>query len=68
MADLKVFYDTEGKTLTVWFDDPEKEHLAEETSDEVILIKDQHGRVIGFERLNFVLASTDKLEFETIGG
>lgn len=68
MADLKVFYDTEGKTLTVWFDDPEKEHLAEETSDEVILIKDQHGHVIGFERLNFEIASTDKLEVETIGG
>jgi len=29
---------------------------AEETGDEAILMKDQHGQVIGFEKLNFFLA------------
>ena len=30
MASLKVYYDAEGKTLTVWFGDPSQEHVAEE--------------------------------------
>lgn len=66
MAILKVFYDPEGRTLTVWFDDPEKEHVAEETGEEVILIKDREGRVIGFERLNYVLEETDSLMVEAV--
>ncbi len=55
MAKIKVYYDKTGKTLTVWFDEPTKEYVCEETGEEVILIKDKEGRVIGFERLNFVL-------------
>ena len=38
MASLKVYYDAEGKTLTVWFGDPSKEHVAEETGDEVFVL------------------------------
>ncbi len=53
MDQVRVFYDHEGETLTVWFDDPEKEVVAEETGDEVVLMKDRDGRVIGFEKLNF---------------
>lgn len=56
MADVKVIYDTAGETLVVWFGNPGDEHICEETGDEVILIKDQEGRVIGFEKLNFRLA------------
>ena len=66
MAALRVYYDREGKTLTVWFDDPEKEHVAEETGDEVILIKDQNGHVIGFERLNYEMVSEEALQVETL--
>ena len=66
MAGLKVHYDREGKTLTVWFDDPEKEHVAEETGDEVILIKYQDGRVIGFERLNYEMASEEAIQVEAL--
>lgn len=66
MAALKVYYDAEGKTLTVWFDDPEKEFVAEETGDEVILIKDKHGRVIGFERLNYAVAEDEVLAVEAV--
>lgn len=50
---LKIYHDPEGHTLTVWFDDPAKEHAAEETGDEVVLIKDREGVVIGFELLNY---------------
>jgi uncharacterized protein YuzE len=53
MANVKVYYDRQGNTLTVWFDDPQLEHICEETGDEVVLMKDQTGRVIGFEKLNF---------------
>lgn len=60
MENIKVFYDKEGQTLTVWFDDPSKEYVSEETGDEVILIKDKAGKVIGFERLNIILKTESK--------
>ena len=50
---LKIYYDSLGKTLNVWFDDPHKEHSSEETGEEVILNKDKNGKVIGFEKLDF---------------
>ena len=53
MANVKVFYDRAGNTLTVWFGSPQDEYVCEETGDEVILMKDRAGRVIGFEKLNF---------------
>ena len=53
MAELKVFHDREGETLTVWFGDPQDEYICEETGDEVVLIKDATGHVIGFEKFNF---------------
>jgi uncharacterized protein YuzE len=37
----------------VWFDDPRQEHVCEEIDDDVILMKNEQGRVIGFERLNY---------------
>ncbi len=68
MADLKVYYDRIGNTLTVWFGNPQDEYVCEETGDEVILMKDKSGRVIGFEKLNFSAIETGQLRvaFETI--
>jgi hypothetical protein len=60
MARLRVYYDREGNTLTVWFDDPSKEHICEESEDDVVLVKDRRGHVIGFERLNFLSAKERK--------
>ncbi|MBI4371548.1 MAG: DUF2283 domain-containing protein [Elusimicrobia bacterium] len=54
MRKVQFVYDREGNSLSVWFDDPKKEHVAEETGDEVILIKDKKGHVIGFEKLNYL--------------
>ncbi|HRR57561.1 MAG: DUF2283 domain-containing protein [Syntrophaceae bacterium] len=62
MAEVKVFYDRTGNTLTVWFGNPEDEYVCEETGDEVILMKDKSGRVIGFERLNFSVETTESLK------
>ena len=56
MDKLRVYFDREGNTLTVWFDDPKKEAVCEETDDDVVLMKDRRGRVIGFERLNYLTA------------
>ena len=53
LKSIKVYYDSFGNTLNVWFDDSEKEFISEETGDEVILNKDKKGNVIGFEKLNF---------------
>ena len=61
MAEVKVLYDREGKTLTVWFTDAREEYVCEETGDEVVLIKDSAGRVIGFEKLNFSLAEPEMM-------
>jgi hypothetical protein len=61
MADVRVFYDRDGRTLTVWFTDPSREHVCEETGDEVVLIKDSAGHVIGFEKLNFAIPESDSL-------
>ena len=68
MAQVKVFYDEAGNTLTVWFGNPQDEYVCEETCEEVILMKDQTGKVIGFEKLNFSIAKPKHLQvaFETV--
>lgn len=53
MDKVRVYHDRTGNTLTVWFEDPEHEHICEEIDDDVVLMKDRKGRVIGFERLNY---------------
>jgi len=63
MAEIKIHYDRLGGTLTVYFDDPSLESVCEETGEEVILMKDGTGRVIGFEKLNFHLASKEGLRY-----
>ena len=54
MDKVRVYYDRTGNTLTVWFDDPAKESICEEVGDDMVLVKDRRGRVIGFERLNYL--------------
>lgn len=67
MDKIKVIHDTVGQTLTVWFDDPTKEVVCEETTDEVVLMKDGAGRVIGFELLHYVPAEPGvSLSVETV--
>jgi len=68
MAQVKVFYDHAGNTLTVWFGNPQDEYVCEETGEEVVLMKDKSGQVIGFEKLNFFPAKPEPLHvaFETV--
>lgn len=69
MDQVKVYHDRQGNTLTVWFSDPKQEYICEQAGDEVVLMKDRHGKVIGFEKLNFAgEASTDlRVAFESVG-
>jgi hypothetical protein len=38
MAEVKVFYDREGKTLTVRFAERSQEYVCEETGNDVVLM------------------------------
>jgi hypothetical protein len=60
MEKLRVHYDSLGNTLSVWFDDPRKEYVCEESDDDIVLVKDRRGRVIGLERLNYLPARRRK--------
>jgi len=68
MAEVKVYYDQVGNTLTVWFGNPQDEYVCEETGDEVVLMKDKTGRVIGFEKLNFSVVPSQpmRVAFEAV--
>jgi hypothetical protein len=50
----------------VWFDDPAKEHVCEETAEEVVLMKDLDGRVIGIELLHYQPRSARGFTVETL--
>ena len=65
MKPIKVTFDKAGNTLNVWFDNPQNEHVAEETTEEVVLIKDKVGKLIGFEVLNYLSAGETK-DIETL--
>ena len=54
MAKVRVYYDRTGNTLSVWLGDPQKEAVCEEIGDDVIVVKNRRGQVIGFERLNYL--------------
>ena len=68
MAKVKVFFDKEGNTLTVWFGEPTDEYVCEEAGDGIILMKNKNGEVIGFEKLNFVMPETEQISvaFEAV--
>ncbi len=68
MARVSVYHDRDGNSLTVWLDDPSQEYVCEETGEEVVLMKDRHARVIGFEKLNFSGEGGDlmRVAFETV--
>jgi len=51
---VTAYYDRTGNTLTVWFGDPQEEAVCEEIDDDVVLMEDDKGRIIGFEQLNYI--------------
>ena len=67
MAKVNVFHDATGNILVVWFGNPEAEVDTEETGDEIVLMKDRNGKVIGSEKLNFLSQSEEpvRIAFKT---
>ena len=63
MAEVKVYYDKLGNTLTVWFGNPQEEYVCEEIGDEAILMKNKVGEVISFEKLNYNFQEASNLRF-----
>ncbi len=67
MEQVKVFYDATGNTLTVWFGNPADEDVSTMVEDDLIVMKDKAGRVIGIEKLFFAAQpGTLRVQFETI--
>jgi hypothetical protein len=56
MEEVKIYHDKIGNTLIVWFGNPKEEYIAEETGDDMVLMKDKSGRVIGFEKWNLSIS------------
>lgn len=63
MSKIKIYYDSKGKTLNVWFDDPKKEAVTEEVGGGTVVSKDKSGKVIGFEKLYINLPKSTDLKF-----
>lgn len=62
MSKIKIYYDSKGRTLNVWFDDPKREAITEEVGDGTVVSKDKTGKVIGFEKLYVDLPKTTDLK------
>ena len=56
----------ELNVLTIWFADPAEESICEETADEVVLMKDRRGHVIGLEVLGYETKGAGGLAVEKI--
>jgi hypothetical protein len=67
-VEVKVYYGREENTLTVWFGNSADEYVSEETGEEIVLMKDRDGMVIGFEKLNLAAHAADavRVAFETV--
>ncbi len=52
----------------MWFGNSEEEFISEETGKEFVVMKNRQGKVIGFEKLNYTLPSSEQLRvaFETV--
>jgi hypothetical protein len=63
---IQIIHDATHHTLIVWLEDPSREHVCEETSGEVILMKDERGRIIGLEVLHYHPAGRTGLSVQTV--
>lgn len=59
MERIRVIHDVVGHTLTIWLGDPLGEYASTLTDDEVVVMKDKEGRVLGFEVLHYHPVSSD---------
>ena len=60
MEPITLLYDKEGNTLDVWFVKPRKA-ICEEIGEDFILKKDRKGKILGFEKLNYIKHGTKNI-------
>jgi hypothetical protein len=53
MERIRVIHDTVGHTLTIWLGDPHQEYVSTLTDDEVVVMKNREGKILGFEVLHY---------------
>ena len=53
MEKITITYDKVGNTLDVWFEEP-RSCINEELDNGVIVKKDESGKIIGFEKINYL--------------
>ena len=63
---MKVLYDKKGNSLTIWFDDPKKEIIDEEIGEDMVVMKDKQGHIIGIEKLNYNIPYSTNLPIEIL--
>jgi hypothetical protein len=59
MERVRVIHDRVGHTLKIWLGDPKHEYASILTDDEIIVMKDREGRILGFEVLHYHPVSSD---------
>lgn len=67
MERIRVIHDTIGHTLTIWLGESSQEYVSTLTDDEILVMKDREGQILGFEVLHYRPGSSDLgLSVETI--
>lgn len=66
MEKIKFIHDKVGNTLTIWLGDPKQEAICDETTEEIVIMKDKAGKVLGFEILNYQTDKSGAVSIETI--
>ena len=66
MAKINLIHDNIGKTLTIHFSDPKEEYASELTNDEIIVMKNKSGKIIGLEILHFDYDPDDSISLKVI--
>ena len=62
---VKIFLDPIGDTINIWWDDPKKAYISEESDspDLDVLVKDKEGKIIGFEKIGFFPIEVDPIKY-----
>ncbi len=66
MAKINLIHDNIGKTLTIHFGDPKEEYASELTDDEIIVMKNKSGKIIGLEILHFDYDPDDSINLKIV--
>ncbi len=64
---VKVIFDPSVNSLTVWFGNPAADYVATQIEDDLVVMKDSTGRVLGFEKHFFTAAPGEvHVQLETL--